>query len=152
IFQSGFLHLHIGTLEVGIDAKERVAHFDPVPLSNWQGLDPAGFVRSDEDEIGLDPALESRWLAVITARQRKYNDDHTCQGESECYRSAADHGVSPPPKRRSRCARISARTSSGRKRANSPSQTRATRAGAINSCGNRASASLLSSPPSTARV
>jgi hypothetical protein len=54
----GCLYLvEVGALQVVVDREQRVAGLDRVALAHQQGLHPPDFVRRDEDEIGLDPAL-----------------------------------------------------------------------------------------------
>ena len=51
--------------------EERRAQLDLIALAHRQRLDAAGLVGTDEDQLGLDPALVGRLLAVAAARQDK---------------------------------------------------------------------------------
>ena len=54
----------VGLLQVGFDRKQRRAGRDLIALAHGERLDPPGLVRSDEHEVGLDPALQA---AVVVA-------------------------------------------------------------------------------------
>src|SRR5262249_44358143 len=144
IGQRGFGHLDVGELQFGIHREQWGAGLHRLPLPYRQGLDTTGLVGTDEDQIGLDPALISGILRFGAAGQRQ--DSH--KGQRNPMRA---HQALPPRSTMSKCARIMARTSSGSKRSNSPLQTTETMPGAASSCGKRTSASVSSSPRSRAR-
>ena len=113
------------TLQVVIQRKQRRAPFHLVALTNRQRLDPSGLVGSDEDHVGLDPALEDRLFVIVTSSQHERGTKYRGEGEA-----TADHVALPSPNSRSRWARINSATSSGAKRSNNPFHTTAINAGA----------------------
>src|SRR5207247_2733591 len=145
--------VHIGGLQIRIEPKQRHADRDLVAFTHGERLDPPGLIGADEDEIGLDPALERGLLAVVATREYEGRGERAGTGDATCRHVAVlmsrfscrgSHVAVLLPNRISIWAPISSRTSSGAKRSNRELHTMATSAGAIMSCGKRASASLAS--------
>lgn len=130
VLHEGLVEHHVGLLQVDIDGEQWRAGLDLVALAGAQGLDAADFVGADEDEVGLDPALVAWRRRIGAAGQPGDQRHHEAEREGTRRRR---HGTFPVAKIRSRCARISAATSSGAKRSNSPLQTTAIRPGAMTS-------------------
>src|SRR5262249_28314295 len=121
------------------------AALERLALAQRERLDPPGLVGTDEDQLGLNPALEGRLFSIVAAGKHEAREQ--CEREA-----AAAHVAFLAPNSTSRCARMRSRMSSGAKRPNKPLHMTATRAGATSNCGKRASASWGSSPRSTANA
>src|SRR5262249_24387889 len=92
--------------------------------------DPPGFIRADEDHVGLDPALKTGIAPVVAAPKRC---GERKGGEPFGWRKA--HGLLRSPKIRSRWTRSISFASSGACRSNRLFQMIATIAGATTICG-----------------
>ena len=135
-----FRHLDIGLLQVRIDGEQRRALLDRVALAHRQRFDPADLVGTDEDQIGLDPALVSGIVGFGAGGKRQQRD-------AEQRNASHIHVALLSPNSTPKYARIIARISSGSKRSNNPLQMIATMPGAGSSCGKRTSASELELTP-----
>ena len=123
--------MKIGALQIGIQREERRVFFHVVAFAHHHGLDAALFVRADENQVCLDPALEFIVGRLVAGAERQYR----AKQAGGC-NAMKRHGDFLSPKMISRCARIIASTSSGAKRSNNPLQITAIRPGAAKSCGN----------------
>src|SRR5438876_9471759 len=145
VLHRGLLQGDVGLLQIGIDREQQHAALDLIAFSHRERLDATGLVGTDENQLGLDPALKGRLFSSIAGGEQ--------EGCKQCERdAAAAHVALLAPNSTSRCAAMSPRTSSGAKRPNRAFHMMATRAGATSNCGKRASASWGSSPRSTANV
>src|SRR5438046_98835 len=95
-------------------------------------LDPASFVRADEDKIGLHPTLQASVVRVAAGGDCESNRD----GER-----VRQHIHRALPNRIPTCAFAISATSRCSNLSNNPCQTMPTSIGATMSCGKRASAS-----------
>src|SRR5262249_10345386 len=121
--------VEIGPLQFVVERIERRARLDLLALAHIEFHHAAGFVRTDENEIGLDPALITggRFLAAAGKRQGQTNGRERDPGQPD-----NTHDL-PPSKIRSRCAFNMPFTSSGAYGLKSFSQIRLSIAGATTS-------------------
>ena len=65
----------VGALQIGIEREQRRAFLDAIALAHHHGFDPALLVGADEDQIGLDPALEFVLGLLAAGREQQCRAD-----------------------------------------------------------------------------
>ena len=96
-------------LQIVVDREQQIAFLHVIALAHLEHLDAALLVRRDENQFGLDPALQHVVVAVVAAGERQRRQHHGQQAASFIFmvlssaRTATRHGPS------SSCGRRAAR-------------------------------------------
>ena len=71
IDDGGLPHHHVGLLQVVVDGEQQVAFLDVVAFAHLQRLDAALLVGRNENQLGLDPALQHAVIGLAAAGERE---------------------------------------------------------------------------------
>ena len=84
IDHGGISHDHVRFLQIVVDREQQIAFLDVIAFANFQRFDTALLVGRDENQLGLDPALQNAVVAVVTACERERRENERQTGESSC--------------------------------------------------------------------
>src|SRR5262249_8374455 len=130
IYDSCISYHDVGLLQVVVYGEKHVAFVHAITFANLQCLHPPLLIGRNENQFGLDPALQHAVIGLAAAAEYQRGEHNSPEASELC-----SHVALLGANNSSTWVSIILRTSSGSNRSNRPLQTIATNPGAATICG-----------------